>query len=247
MNVRRNSSLLIAVFSFALLLLLAGCKPKPKPVTAPPPPPPAPTAQITANPTTIEKGGTVQLQWRTENATDVNIDGLGKVDANGSKEVTPTESTNYRVVAKGPGGTQDATARVTVTTPAAPPPVERPVSLTDQQWFEQNVKDIYFDYDSYEVRPEAQQTVAADAKALAQKPDWKITIQGHADERGSTEYNLTLGDERANAVKNALVSAGVPANRIEVRSFGKEQPFCTESNESCWQQNRRAHFVLAGH
>jgi peptidoglycan-associated lipoprotein len=116
-------------------------------------------------------------------------------------------------------------------------------SLTDEQWFAQNVKDVFFDYDSYELRPDAQQAIASNARALAQKPNMRVLIQGHCDERGSTEYNLTLGDERATAVKNALVAAGVPANRIDTRTFGKEQPFCTESNESCWQQNRRGHFV----
>ena len=247
MNGRRKAPLLFATIAVVMMFVAIGCKKPPPKVQAPPPPPPAPTAQITATPTTVEKGGAVQLQWRTDNATDVSIDGLGKVDPIGTREVTPTESTSYRLVAKGPGGTQDATARVTVTTPPPPPQQEQPPSLTDQQWFEQNVKDVYFDYDSHELRPDAQQTVAADAKALAQKPGWRITIQGHADERGSTEYNLTLGDERAAAVKSALVSAGVPANRIDTRSFGKEQPFCTESNESCWQQNRRGHFVLAGH
>ena len=208
-----------------------------------PPPPPAPTASISASPTSVEKGGSVQLTWRTDNAADVSIDGIGKVDPNGSQSVSPTDSTSYRVVAKGPGGEQDATARVTVTEPTARVAPQEP-SLTDQQWFEQNVKDIYFDYDSYEVRADAQPTIKADAQALTQKPNLRVTIQGHADERGSTEYNLTLGDERATAVKNALVAAGVPANRIDTRSFGKEQPFCTESTETCWQQNRRGHFVL---
>jgi peptidoglycan-associated lipoprotein len=245
-NGRRNPSFLLA--ASLTLLLLAGCKPKPvKNPVAPPPPPPVPTASITATPNSIDKGGSATLSWRTDNATDVSIDGLGKVEPIGTKDVSPSDSTSYRLVAKGPGGTQDATARVTVNTPPPPPVQETPVSLTDQQWFEQNVKDIYFDYDSYELRADAQAAIAADAKALAQKTTWRVTIQGHADERGSTEYNLTLGDERANAVKTALISAGVAANRIEVRSFGKEQPFCTESTEACWQQNRRGHFVLSGH
>jgi peptidoglycan-associated lipoprotein len=192
----------------------------------------------------VEPGGTSQLTWRTENATDVTIEGVGKVDPNGSKEVNPTESTSYRLVAKGPGGQQDATARITVT-PPPPPPVATPapVSMSDEQWFTQNVKDVFFDYDSYQLRPDAQQVIAANARALAQKPNLRVLIQGHCDERGSTEYNLTLGDERAAAVKNALVAAGVPASRIDTRTFGKEQPFCTESSEACWQQNRRGHFV----
>lgn len=229
------------------MLTLAGCKPKPKPVQPPPPPVLAPTASITANPNSIDKGGSVELQWRTNNATSASIDGIGQVDLIGSKTVTPSDSTTYRIVAKGPDGqTGVADVRVTVNVPA-PVHEETPVSLTDQQWFDQNVKDVYFDYDSYDLNASGQQAVAADAKALAQKPGWKITIQGHCDERGSTEYNLTLGDERATAVKNALVAAGVDASRIQTRSFGKEQPFCTESNDACWQQNRRGHFVLAGH
>jgi peptidoglycan-associated lipoprotein len=246
-NGRRNS-FLFATCALALMLTLTGCPKKPKPVQTPPAPVLAPTANLTANPNSIDKGGSAELQWRTSNATEISIDGLGKVDAIGSKSVSPTDSTTYRLVAKGPDGqTTEATARVTVNTPAPVQPTETPVSLTDQQWFDQNVKDVYFDYDSYELRPDAQQAITADAQALAQKPSWRITVQGHADERGSTEYNLTLGDERANAGKNALVSAGVAASRIEVRSFGKEQPFCTESNEACWQQNRRGHFVLGGH
>jgi peptidoglycan-associated lipoprotein len=244
-NASAQSKSYFAISTLAVLLLIAGCSKKPAPTpAAPPPPPPAPTASISASPNAIEPGGTSQLTWRTENATDVTIEGVGKVDPNGSKEVNPTQSTSYRLVAKGPGGQQDATARITVT-PPPPPPVATPapVSMSDEQWFSQNVKDVFFDYDSYQLRPDAQQTIAANARALSQKPNLRVLIQGHCDERGSTEYNLTLGDERAAAVKNALVAAGVPASRIDTRTFGKEQPFCTESSEACWQQNRRGHFV----
>ena len=78
---------------------------------------------------------------------------------------------------------------------------------------------------------------------LKDYPTYKLTIEGHCDERGSTEFNLALGDSRANAVKSALIQAGIPGDRIRTISYGKEKPFCTESNESCWQQNRRGHFV----
>jgi peptidoglycan-associated lipoprotein len=106
------------------------------------------------------------------------------------------------------------------------------------------VKDIYFDYDKADVRPDQQSLVQANAAFLQQHPNMSVTLEGHCDERGSTEYNLALGDNRASAVKNALVAAGVPADRIKTVSFGKEKPFCTASNEACWQQNRRGHFVL---
>jgi peptidoglycan-associated lipoprotein len=144
------------------------------------------------------------------------------------------------LIAKGAGGTQEATARVTVNQPPPPPP--KPTA-TDQDLFAQNVKDVYFDYDKYDVRPDQQGAIQADAQFLAQHPNITFTVEGHCDERGSTEYNLALGDNRANAVKNSLVQAGVNASRIKTISYGKEKPFCTESNEQCWQQNRRGHFA----
>jgi peptidoglycan-associated lipoprotein len=131
---------------------------------------------------------------------------------------------------------------VTVNAPPPPPPAAPP-SLSDEQLFAQNVKDIYFDYDKSDIRPSEQASLQADAAFLAQHPNISVTVEGHCDERGSTEYNLALGDSRASAVKNALVAAGVAADRIKSVSYGKEKPFCTESNETCWQQNRRGHFV----
>ena len=231
----------------SLLLVIAGChKKQPVPPPPPPPPPPAPTASISANPSTVNAGQSTQLTWQTDNAPDVSIEGIGKVQASGSQTVTPTDSTTYRLTATGPGSTQEATTRVTVNRPApvvAPP--QEP-TLTDQQLFDQNIKDAYFDYDSYEVRPQDGSTLQADAQFLNQHPNWRVLIEGHCDERGSTEYNMALGDSRAQAAKQALISAGVAANRLTTTSFGKEKPFCTESNEQCWQQNRRGHLVLAG-
>jgi peptidoglycan-associated lipoprotein len=229
------------VLTLGTIVLLGACHKKP-PATQPPPPPPppTPTASLTANPDSIQQGQSTTLSWQTQNATDVSIDnGIGAVQPSGSKQVTPNESTTYHLTAKGPGGTQDATARVTVTPPPAPP---QP-SATEEELFAQNVKDIFFDYDKYDLRGDQQATAQSDAQFLAQHPNIKFTIEGHCDERGSTEYNLALGDNRANAVKQALVQAGVSADRIKTISYGKEKPFCTESNDQCWQQNRRGHFV----
>jgi peptidoglycan-associated lipoprotein len=242
---RKSHTTKWALSAAVALALVAGCGKKPQPTTpqAPPPPPPAPTASLSANPTTIERGQSTRLTWSTQNATEVNIDGIGKVDANGSQDVKPDQSTNYRLIAKGPGGTQESTARVTVSEPA--PVQSAQPTLTDEEWFQQSIKDVFFDYDSAAIRSDAQSTIAANAQALNSKQNLKFTIEGHCDERGSTEYNLTLGDERANAVKDALVKAGVNASRINVISYGKEKPACTESTEACWQQNRRGHFVLS--
>jgi peptidoglycan-associated lipoprotein len=234
----------VLVLALASIVMLGACKkrvtPPPPP---PPPPPPAPTASITANPTTINKGQSTTLTWQTTNATDVTIEGIGAVQPSGSQTVQPTDSTTYRLVAKGAGGTQDATARVTVTEP--PPPAQPPApSLTDEQAFQQQVKDVYFDYDKYDIRAGDQAAIQQDAQFLQSHPNVRITIEGHCDERGSTEYNLALGDNRARAAQQALVQAGVAADRIKTISYGKEKPFCTESTEECWQQNRRAHFVF---
>lgn len=233
---------LTLVFMLSIILFVGACKKKVAPPPPPPPPAPAaPTASLSANPNTIDKGQSTTLTWQTTNATDVSIDGIGPVETSGSKSVTPADSTTYRLSAKGTGGTQDATARVTVNAPPPPPPPAP--SLTEQQLFAQSVKDIYFEYDKADIRGDQQAALQADAQFLQQHPNIHITIEGHCDERGSTEYNLALGTNRADAVKNALVQGGVGGDRIKTISYGKEKPFCTESNETCWQQNRRGHFV----
>jgi peptidoglycan-associated lipoprotein len=233
------------VFALGAILFLGAChKKQPPPPPPPPPPPAAPTASLTANPETIDKGQSSTLTWQTTNATDVSIDGIGAVQPNGTQQVSPSDSTTYTLTAKGAGGTQTATARVTVNAPPPPPPPP-PSNLTEEQMFSQNVKDIYFDYDKSDIRPSEQSSLQADVAFLQQHSNIGFTIEGHCDERGSTEYNLALGDNRASAVKSALVAAGITADRIKTVSFGKEKPFCTESNESCWQQNRRGHFVYS--
>jgi len=233
----------LLIFAVSTIVLLGGCHKKAAP--PPPPPPPAaqpPTASLAANPNTINAGETTTLTWQTTNATDVSIDGIGPVDPSGSRQVAPADSTTYHLIAKGAGGTQDATARVTVN-PAPPPPPPTAPNLTEQELFAKNVRDIYFDYDKADIRPSEQAALQGDAQFLLQHANIHITIEGHCDERGSTEYNLALGTNRADAVKNALIQAGVGGDRIKTYSYGKEKPFCTESNESCWQQNRRGHFV----
>jgi peptidoglycan-associated lipoprotein len=230
------------VVTLGVMMMLGACKKKAAPAPPPPPPPPpAPTASISVNPSSVESGQSASLTWQTSNATDVTIDGIGAVQANGSQSVSPTESTTYHLTAKGAGGTQEATARLTVTQPPPPPPP--PPTVTDEELFAQNVKDIYFDYDKSDIRADQQGSMQADIQFLSQHENINITIEGHCDERGSTEYNIALGDKRANAVKNALTAGGISASRIKTISYGKEKPFCTESTEACWQENRRGHFV----
>ena len=239
--------ILVPVVVLVALLAVAGCHkkqapPPPPPETAPPAAAPAPTAQITATPSSISAGDQVVLTWRTTDATSVSIDGIGDVPTSGVKTVTPATSTNYHMVARGEGGLADATARVTVN---APPAVVVPTNkMSEEEEFKANVQDIFYDYDTADLRADAQATLSRDASYLASHPDIKIVIGGYCDERGSNEYNLALGQNRADAAKNALVTAGVATNRIRVISYGKEKPFCTESTEECWQQNRRAGFSI---
>jgi peptidoglycan-associated lipoprotein len=232
---------LAVILGSVMVIGACGKKKAPAPPPPPPPAPAAPTASISVSPSSIQAGQSASLTWQTSNATDVSIDGIGAVQANGSQSVSPTDSTTYHLVAKGAGGNQEATARLTVT--QAPPPPPPPASLSEEQLFSQNVKDVYFDYDKSDVRGDQQPSIQADAAFLGQHTDINVTIEGHCDERGSTEYNIALGDKRANAVKEALTGAGVSPSRIKTISYGKEKPFCTESNEACWQQNRRGHFV----
>jgi peptidoglycan-associated lipoprotein len=243
-TVARNT--MAGLVAAAALLLSAGCNKKPVRAVAPPPPATgdAPIAALTATPSAVAPGQPVTLSWHTQNATDVSIDGIGPVETAGVKSVTPTQSTDYHLVARGPGGSTDATARVTVTTGSTLAESNTNDTSVDDASFHTNVMDIFFDYDAYDVRPDAQSTISKDVAFLNAHPSLKIVVGGYCDDRGSTEYNLALGENRANAVKQALVAAGVPADRIRTVSYGKEKQFCTEETEQCWQQNRRAGFSV---
>lgn len=242
MNYRKQW--ILAVVLSALLVLAIGCKKKQPP--PPPPPPPPVTATLSANPASIQSGQSSTLTWSTQNATDITLEG-NKVDASGSQSVSPTQTTTYHLTAKGAGGAQDATATVTVTAPPPPPPPPTPTPAptpSDDEVFNQSVKDIYFDFDKSDLRPESVQTLAQAAEVIKAHPSWVVQIQGNCDERGSTEYNLALGERRASAAQQALAQGGVGASQLKTISFGKEKPVCSESNEDCWQKNRHDHFAL---
>jgi peptidoglycan-associated lipoprotein len=256
----------ITVISIALALAMfaAGCKKKAPP--PPPPPPPAPVenrnpappprtssapvvAQFTAEPTSIQRGESSTLRWEVSgDVTGVSIEQtIGSVQNVGNRRVFPSNSTTYTLTATGPGGSVTASALVSVNSPAPPPP---PTTTTGgvplERRLDSDVQDVYFDYDKSDIGGAGRDTLTHDAAALkgilADFPNASIVVEGHCDERGSAEYNLGLGDRRASAAKDFLVQLGVPADRLKTISYGKERPQCSESNESCWQKNRRAHF-----
>jgi peptidoglycan-associated lipoprotein len=114
----------------------------------------------------------------------------------------------------------------------------------DQLNAERPLGDVFFDLDQATITGASQSALATNSTWLKRWANTRITVEGHCDERGTTEYNLGLGERRANAVKAYLVSLGVAAERITIVSKGKESPFCTSSDETCWQQNRRGHFIV---
>src|SRR5271169_5256414 len=163
LKLQRNQWIRI-VPALAVVLLVAACAKKQPPAPPPPPPtpPPAPTAMLTANPNTIEAGQASTLTWKTDFASNISIDGIGKVDPSGSMKVTPSESTTYRLVAKNDTGSREATARITVTPAPPPPPTTSSTSSeSDARLFSQNVKDVFFEYDSYEITSQYQSVINA--------------------------------------------------------------------------------------
>jgi peptidoglycan-associated lipoprotein len=223
-------------------LSFSGCNRKAAQATPPPPPPPvAPTATLAANPAVIQQGQSTTLTWQTDNATEARIDGLGTLPSSGSRTVTPSMSITYTLVATGAGGRRDASARVTVNSKVAdatPSPVE-------EDLFAKNMKDVWFDYDRSDIRSDQAPTAQGDAAFLLQHPSIKVMVEGHCDDRGSEEYNLALGTNRAESLKRTLLQQGVSEDRIKTISFGKERPFCSQDNDQCWQQNRVDHFAVA--
>ncbi len=237
----KKAQVLCSLVIVASVLLSAGCAKKVAKVTPQAPPAPAtPTATLAANPTTIEPGQTTILTWHTANASEISIAGLGTLPASGSRSVNPGASTTYTVVAKGPGGSADASARVTVNQKIA----GTAASPSEEDLFAKNVKDVFFDYNMSNVRTDETPTTQQDAVFLAQHPNINVLIEGHCDDRGSVEYNLALGTSRAESVKQTLLQQGVPPNRIKTISYGKEKPFCNQDNEECWQRNRVDHFSI---
>ena len=140
--------------------------------------------------------------------------------------------------------------------PPPPPAAVRPSTppLTEAELFrrksleqlnaEHPLSDIFFDYDRDVLRDEGRTALQHDAAWLAKWPQTRVLVEGHCDERGSAEYNLALGDRRAEVVKQYLSSLGIAPDRVQIRSLGKEAPFCHDAGESCWSQNRRGHFVI---
>jgi len=222
--------------------VLTGCSKKVAKATppSPPPPPAAPTATLAVAPDVIQQGQSTTLTWQTQNANDITIADLGTVPASGSRSVMPKFSTTYTLTAKGPGGTQDASTRVTVN-PMAKAVTQSTESEADL--FGRNVKDVFFDFNKADIRPDETSIAQSDAQFLVQHPEVTILIEGHCDDRGSEEYNLALGASRANSLKEMLARNGIDTARISATSLGKEKPFCTSEDEQCWQQNRRDHFV----
>jgi peptidoglycan-associated lipoprotein len=256
-----------AVFTAALLLAAAGCKkkapappppPPPPPAakeTPPPPPPPKPQPPridaFSAEPSSIQRGQSATLNWSVANATDISIDqGLGEIAANGMRQVFPANTTTYTLTARGGGGslTRSATVTVTAPPPPPPPPPKAPV-ISGAELLSREAQDAYFDYDKSDLRDDARQALTRDADLLKQifqtDPNFKVVVEGNCDERGSAEYNLGLGDRRASSAKDFLVQLGVPADRINTISYGKEKPVCTDASEDCYQKNRHDHLAPA--
>lgn len=245
------------------LILFASACGKKAPVAPPPPPPvaeapkpepppaalPRPTvSEFSVEPSSIERGQSAILRWTVGNATSISINnGIGTVTANGNRRVIPADTTTYTLTASGPGGETTANATVTVAAPPPPPPVNTNKGTLESR-VQSDLRDALFDYDSNNIRDDARAALTADADALkrifADFPNATVNVEGHCDERGSAEYNLGLGDRRASAARDFLTQIGVPADRLKTISYGKERPVCTESDESCWQRNRRAHFSV---
>lgn len=253
---KRSTIICLGVLLLSFLLVFsAGCgkkvqpapPPAPAPAPAPEPAPPAqPTITLNASPDSIKQDGETTLSWNSTDADSVVISsGVGNVSTSGSVKVSPVESTTYTAVARGEGGEATASARVTVIK-------EQPkvvVQETDLEILQKAIRDglikpVFFDYDKSDLSESTKATLEENAKWFRKYQDAQIIVEGHCDERGTEEYNLALGDRRAQSTRDYLIELGVPSSRLEAVSYGEERPFVQGSGESTWSQNRRAHFSL---
>jgi peptidoglycan-associated lipoprotein len=253
----------MGVICLTAALAIVGCGKKAPVYTPPSATPTGPTAptdnsgslkptvlQFTVEPSVVERGQSATLRWSVNNATSISIDnGVGDVQSNGTRRITPAETTTYRLTASGPNGVVNGTTTVTVTNPAPPTTATTGPAMSLDREVNTLMQDAFFDYDSNQIRADARDALAKDADALKKIfvdfPTASVIVEGHCDERGSAEYNLGLADQRASATKEYLASLGVPAAKLKTVSYGKERPQCTEATEECYQKNRRAHFTAA--
>jgi len=186
-----------------------------------------PTISISADPEGIVRGSSTTLRWNSTNADKVTISDLGTVQPSGSRVVSPSQSTTYAAEAQGPGGTADAEARVTVSEVPGRVPTGSGGgdNATARELFGRNVKIIYFDYDKADLKPDAKDRLRQAALWLTQGPNRSIVfrVEGNCDPRGTEEYNIGLGERRAQAAREFLASLGVEASRVQTVSYGKER------------------------
>ena len=221
--------------------------PAPRTRTASPPSPdyPAPTVELTSSPSTIGLGNQTRLMWQSTNASSVVIDsGVGNVAETGSLMVSPRESTTYTVTAKGPGGEATSGTRVTVVRKSGPIMVYTDIDSLQQAIDGGQVQSVFFDYDKAVLTPAAKRVLEGNARVFRQFSEVGIIVQGHCDERGTEEYNLALGDRRAQIARDYLIELGADPQQLESLSYGEERPFSPGHDETSWRLNRRAHFVV---
>lgn len=222
-------------------------------VVAVTPRPAKPTIRISADQEAINRGQSTTLRWSSNNADRVEISELGTVPSSGSRVVSPSQSTTYNATATGAGGTENASARVTVTEETAPG--DRPRTSTTGPnpaialVFRERVQTVYFELDKADLTPESRDKLRRGAEWLTQAPNRSITfrIEGNCDPRGTEEYNIGLGERRAQAAKEFLISLGVEALRIQTVSYGKERAAGSSEGSPgqspSWAHDRRDDFV----
>jgi peptidoglycan-associated lipoprotein len=260
---RLRSSVLLFV---GVSLILGGCGRRPPPLPPPPdrgpvpteaPAPgrpetaaPAPRLDLWVEPTSIAAGESALLTWESRDASRVSIEpAIGEVDPSGRIRFFPDTTTTYTVMAEGEGGRVDRSVTVEVRGGRAARDdisEEDLRGMSPEQQFETFVRPVFFPFDSSELTEEAKQTIEGNVHWL-QRPEnrhLRFVLEGHTDERGSEEYNLALGDRRAQVVRDYLVNRGIDAARVLTVSLGEERPFDSSQTEQAYALNRRAHFVL---
>ncbi len=218
----------------------------------------APTVTLKADQSAIERGQNTKLSWQTSNAKIITISGLGEVPATGEREISPRVSTTYTATALGDGGNATASARVTVTDPPPPPMAERPRTVASEtkpkepaiaEQFRNVMKPIFFDLDKADIKSSEQDKLRRLAEWLNRENNRSVVfrVEGNCDPRGTSEYNLGLGDRRARAVKDFLISLGIDPSRFETVSYGSEKAAGRDEGAPeiapSWANDRRADFV----